>query len=275
MTSPTENAVRTGLISPAGLAELLAAPSGPISLLDASYGQGFAGHPPRAVFEALRIGDAQFFDIDEVADPASPLAHTLPPAGLFGRCVGELGVGNDHLVVVYDQTGIALAAARAWWMFRVFGHTNVCVLDGGLPAWRNAGLEITEGPAKPPLPQSFSAISQNDYMASHDRILAATTDEGSVIVDVRPSLHSGQIPGSHHLPAGLLLDPATRGLASPDMIKEALGPLTAAPSARIISTCGSGVMACVLALALHRAGHRDYSVYDGSWAEWSQKELLL
>ncbi len=273
MNALSKNATTTGLISPDELAQLLAAPDGPITLLDASYGYGFGGPPPRAVFEALRIGDAQYFDIDEIADPASPLAHTLPSADLFALAAGNLGISNNHLVVIYDQTGIAMAAARAWWMFRVFGHTNVCVLDGGLPAWQAAGFEVNEDSVKTPVPQAFSALPQNEYMTSHEAILAASKGGETLIIDTRPSLRSGQIPRSQHLPAGLLLDRTTQGLAAPAQLEAALAPFNLMPSSRIITTCGSGVMACVLALALHRTGHPDYSVYDGSWAEWSQKEF--
>ncbi len=273
MDTPIENAVETGLISAPALAGLLKSSGTPIALLDASYGAGFGGHPPRSVFEALRIGNAQYFDIDEIADPDAPFAHTLPDANLFAQAVGALGISNDHLVVIYDQTGIAMAAARAWWMFRVFGHTRVCVLDGGLPAWRNAGFEINEDSVITPVPQVFSASLTNHHVSSHARVLAATQEEDTLIIDTRPSVGSGRIPRSHHLPAGLLLDAATLGLAQPDQLQSALAPYALTPSSRIITSCGSGVMACVLALALHRLGHQDYSVYDGSWTEWSSKEF--
>jgi thiosulfate/3-mercaptopyruvate sulfurtransferase len=274
MSPVIENAVKTGLITPADLAGILGEPGTmPVTLLDASYGSGYGGHAPKAVFEAFRIGDAQYFDIDQVADPEAPFAHTIPSASLFEQAVGKLGIGNDHLVVIYDQTGVAMAAARAWWMFRVFGHTKVCVLDGGLPAWHQAGFEVNQEPPKTPIPQAFSASSANNYISSYEQILGASQTTDAIIVDVRPSLAAGQIPSSHHLPAGLLIDPATRGLASYESLQDTLAPLNLQADTRIISSCNSGVMACVMALALHRTGHHNFSVYDGSWVEWAQKEF--
>ena len=273
MNAIVEKLPQTGLITPVELAQLLAQARTPLVLLDASYGSGYGGHPPKAVFEALRIGDAQYFDIDEIADPTAPFAHTIPSAKLFAKAVGDLGISNDHFVVIYDQTGIAMAAARAWWMFRVFGHTKVCVLDGGLPAWQKAGFEVNEDPPKTPAPQTFLVPQENKYIATHERILAASQTQDTVIIDVRPSLAAGQIPSSRHLPAGLLIDPATRGLASYESLQATLAPLELKPHTRIISSCNSGVMACVMALALHRTGHENFSVYDGSWVEWAQKEL--
>ncbi len=274
MDPALEKAAKTGLITPTELAGLISSSSQPIALLDASYGSGYGGHAPRQVFAALRIGNAQYFDIDEIADPETPLAHTIPSAERFAEAVGNLGISNDYFVVIYDQTGVAMAAARAWWMFRVFGHRNVCVLDGGLPAWHRAGFEVNQEAPETPAPQAFSAAPASKYLSTYEQVLGATQEEDqTIIVDVRPSLHTGQIPSSVHLPAGALIDPATRGMAPHEQLQSVLAPLTTGNERRIISTCNSGVMACVLALALHRTGHENFSVYDGSWSEWSQKEI--
>jgi thiosulfate/3-mercaptopyruvate sulfurtransferase len=273
MDTIAENAVKTGLITPTELSRLLTDSGQPVALLDASYGSGYGGHPSETVFNAFRIGDAQYFDIDQIADPDAPLAHTIPSADLFAEAVGRLGIDNNTFVVIYDQTGIAMAAARAWWMFRVFGHTKVCVLDGGLPAWHKAGLEVNQNPPEPPVAQAFTASHANQYISMHSHILAAQQEEHTVIIDVRPSLTAGQIPTSRHLPAGTLIDPVTRGLAPYEGLQASLLPLGLDEKTRIVSSCNSGVMACVLALALHRIGHDNFSVYDGSWSEWVQKEF--
>lgn len=255
------------LIDPVGLVPLLDRPD--VKILDATY--GVPGFPASvtAALEAGRIGAAQFFNIDAVADLSSPYKHTLPSADDFARAVGALGVGNDDRVVIYDRTGIAFAAARAWWMFRVFGHDRVQILNGGLPAWAGAGLPLTTGPVEAPVPVNFHASFQPGLYAGFEQMQTGRDH----VLDARaaPRFDAAHIPGSFNLPYEDLLD--ADGALRP---AEAVAPLLAPHLGgdRLVTSCGSGVTACVLALALYRAGRADVAVYDGSWTEWADKNRL-
>jgi thiosulfate/3-mercaptopyruvate sulfurtransferase len=251
-------------------------------VLDATYGMG--GTPPRNAWKAMRIGNAQFFDIDVVADPLSLLPHMLPSPDDFAAAVAAMGVSNDDRVVIYDQTGIAMAAARAWWMFRVFGHDNVAVLNGGLPAWRAANLPLSTIPPHPPeAPGTFKATFRPELVRNKSDVIAALSQPDIQIVDARsperfmgtsaeprPGLRSGRIPTSSNVPYMSLIDPVTNRMKDADNLATATESLAAKP--QIISSCGSGVTACVLALALHTLGRADVAVYDGSWVEWGSAD---
>jgi len=259
----------TALITPQDLHVRLSAPN-TIRLIDASY-------PPR--YDMPVIGNAQAFDIDAVANHDSPLPHTLPSAEDFAAAVGEMGIGNDDEVIVYDQSGMAMAAARVWWMFRVFGHSNVKVLNGGLPLWHKLGLPLHH-PAPPPAPVSYTALLNKDLFVQRDEVLASLDNPSVVIADarpaerfagsaadIRPGMPSGHIPGSTSLPYGSLLDPTTGMIRETDARIDAI--LRSSPE-RIVASCGSGVTAGVIALAFFEAGREDVAIYGGSWAEWGQ-----
>lgn len=258
------------------LAELMLINSD-IKLLDASY--GIAG-PITALMEAGRIAGAQYFDIDAVADTQAPYPHTLPSTTTFAEAVGKLGIGNNDTVVVYDQNGISFAAARVWWMFRTFGHENVRVLNGGLPAWKAAGLPLQTGPIETPTPQTFKAHFKPELYKSFEQM----EDGGDTVLDARAALrfeamvHSmdgdslpAHIEGSFNTPFQDLLD-YTGALKKPDDLRALLEPYLKAE--RLACTCGSGVTACVVALALHSIGRTDAAVYDGSWTEWADRQGL-
>lgn len=270
------------LISATDLNRLLQDHPDHVAVLDASYSVGANGLSPETVFQQLRIGNAQAFDIDAIADQTNPLPHMLPQPSEFATAVGQLGINNDHLVVVYDQTGIAMAASRAWWMFRVFGHDNVCVLDGGLPAWHAAGLPFETAAPTPPLPKTFTASYRPHLVRTYDQMLDHVYKADALILDSRPPEHfaglgggstSGHMPGARSLPAGSLIDRQTRGLITSEIAQNTLQKLPIADDSPLITTCGSGVTACVTALALFQNGYENISVYDGSWTEWSQQEL--
>lgn len=265
--------VSEAIISPNTLAQLLEQHPDNVRILDASYGMGAGGLSPEIVFQQMRISNAQYFDIDAIADHTNPLPHMLPQPSEFATAVGQLGIDNDDLVVVYDQTGIAMAASRVWWMFRVFGHTNVCVLDGGMPAWHAAGLPFETDDAPTPLPKVYMASFKPELVKSYEQMRSHVAAGDATIIDNRPHLHAGQIPNTLHLPAGILIDPRTRGLQSVEATAAQFETLNLAPDSSVITTCGSGVMACVAALALYQQGYANVAVYDGSWAEWSQKAL--
>lgn len=266
-----------GLIEADALDELLRS-GAKVKLVDASYNPGIAEEN----FLRRRIDGAVFFDIDLIADPRSPMAHMLPSPEDFAQAVSALGIGNDDLVVVYDQSGIAMAASRAWWMFRVFGHDNVCVLNGGLPYWMATGHEVSDSPCEKPAPAVFKANYRPELVKGLTEMQQALQSRDATILDARsaerfsgrvpeprPGLRSGHIPGSLNLPFMSLLDNNGR-LPGPDSLREKFRALPAA--GQTIATCGSGVTACVLALAFYTIGKQDVSVYDGSWTEWGQED---
>lgn len=260
----------SALITPAQLSEITVQ----VKILDCTYGTMDA----RGGYARAHIGDAQFFDIDEVADPLSKYAHTLPKPEDFAAAVGAMGIGSDDMVVVYDQTGIAFAAARVWWMFRVMGHENVKVLNGGLPAWLSAGLPVRDGEAPVPAPKVF-VPHYNGTLVRHFEDMEET---GDTVLDARGTerfnarirgadgdVIAAHIPGSKSLPFAMLLD-QHGAMKDADACAAALYPQIE-PGAKLTATCGSGVTACVLALGFYEAGIKDVAVYGGSWTEWSDR----
>ena len=268
----TEKFMNSGLIQPSELHQLMHAVA-PVRLVDASYVLG--GPVPIEPFNHKRIGDAVFFDIDGISDKSSPLPHMLPSPADFEKAVGPLGISNDDFIVIYGQTQKHFGPARAWWTFRVFGHDNVCVLDGGLPAWECEVYAVnTDAPVKLP-PATFKAKYRPELVADLKQMQAG----GAQIFDARPpdrfdgrtpeprpNLHSGHIPGSVNTPGSVFTDPSTNKLKSKTELEQILAGYQ--PGKPAYATCGSGVTACVIALALHTLGHKDIAVYDGSWAEW-------
>jgi len=238
------------------------------SLVDAEYRGG-------------HIGGARFLDIDRVADPDSPLPHMLPDAGRFAEAVGALGVGNDSRVVIYDTHGL-FGAARGWWMFRVFGHERVAVLDGGLPAWRSRGFPLEAGMPAPPAPARFTARFRAGRVRTLAQVRANLDSAAERLVDARPAgrfagrepeprsgLRAGHVPGAENVPFDALIDPGTRRLRPPGALRQLLASDDARP---VICSCGTGVTACALAFGLYQLGRDDVSVYDGSWTEWAARD---
>lgn len=250
-----------------------------LRLVDASY-------PSIPEFHAqARIGNAVMFDIDAVCDPDSPLPHMLPSPEIFGQAAGNMGIGNDDEVVIYDQGGMAMAAARVWWMFRCFGHKNVRVLNGGMPLWHALGYPINKTAPIPSAAKTYIARFNPSLVASRQSVLDSLHRDDTVILDARaedrftgsandkrPGLKTGHIPGSYNLPFSGLIDSGS-GILMPDDPR--IAALIKAKPARIITSCGSGVTACVLALALYETGYENAAVYDGSWSEWGQLALDL
>ena len=264
------------LVSTAWLADHLTAPD--MRIFDASWFLPTVDRDPRAEYEAQHIPGARFFDIDEIADLRSDLPHMLPPVEKFLSRVRAMGVGDGHQIVVYDSVGI-FSAPRVWWTFRAWGKTDIAVLDGGLPKWLAEGRPVTDAP--PTIRDRHMIVEkQEDLVKDVTEVAAAAKLRDWEIVDARaadrfrgeapeprPGLRMGHIPNSKNLPWASLLnedgtmkDPATlKGLF------EAAGVDLSKP---VISTCGSGVNAAILDLALTRIGHKRHAVYDGSWAEW-------
>jgi thiosulfate/3-mercaptopyruvate sulfurtransferase len=230
----------------------------------------------RTCYDKGHIPGAVYFDIDAIADQNTELSHMLPDMDDFARAIGKLGVGNGDTVIVYDSNNF-FASARAWWMLRAMGLREVAVLDGGLKAWRAAGGAVETQPTKPE-PREFTAMFLKRFTRSMDEMRAHVEASDATILDARDQgrfngtapepragLPSGHMPGSFCVPASSLLTPEGR-MKSADALAGLLGEYASGP---VITTCGSGVSAAVIALALARIGHCDAAVYDGSWSEWA------
>lgn len=257
-------------------------------LLDASYAlPDTGGLNPKMKFERERIGNARFFDVESIADRSSHLPHMLPSEAVFQKEVRNLGIDPETPVIIYGQGSTAMGPARAWWMFKIFGHQAVHVLDGGLPAWKAAGLEVSTTPPAPTPPARgrFVARLKPALLAIRQDVAEASESGSARIIDARPKarflgqspeprpgLKSGHIPASLNLPAQELFDPATGKLFPAKILKERFQTLGIGESTPVIATCGSGITACTIALALDYIGYTPASVYDGSWAEWGKIE---
>lgn len=279
------------LVSTAALAALLEAPDAAAGLvvLDATTILPGERFDPDAAFHAAHIPGARRFDIDLFSDPDSALPHMVPSQGRFARLIAALGVSNRSDIVFYDQTGLA-GAARGWWLAGLFGHDRVRVLDGGLPAWRAEGRALESGPPAPVPPGLFvpqlrasRLAGLGDMVALSQQAVAGGTDaprlldargvgrfEGSV-PEPREGLAGGHIPGAANVPFGDLMD-GTR-LRPLDQLRIRFERAGVAEGCRIVTSCGSGLTASVLSLALVACGHRDSALYDGSWTEWAQADV--
>ncbi len=249
-----------------------------LRILDGSWYLPAQNRDARAEYEAGHIPGARFFDIDEISDHRSDLPHMAPPVEKFMSRLRAMGVGDGHQVVVYDGAGL-FSAARVWWLFRLMGQENVAVLDGGLPKWQAEEREIEDLP--PVIRDRHMTVRvQNQMVRDVTQVSAAAKLADHQIIDARSAarfagteaepregLRSGHIPGSHNVPFGDLLN-GDGTMKSPDACRavfEAAGVDLSKPA---ITSCGSGVTAAILSLALERMGKKDHSLYDGSWAEW-------
>ncbi|KAI8804872.1 3-mercaptopyruvate sulfurtransferase [Cladochytrium replicatum] len=238
-------------------------------------------------FLEKRIPGARYFDIDKIADTTSQLPHMLPTAGEFERHMSRIGVSEVEHVVVYDSKGI-FSAPRAWWTFKVFGHDKVSVLDGGLKKWVSESKSVESGPVPSFEPTAYKANFNPDMVIDYQNLLVDATDflyaEKSVILDARPrprflgeapepriEVPSGHIPSAINIPFAEVLNPETGTLLPPDELRKLFDEKRVDMRRPIVAMCGSGVTACIVALALERSGRKVESikVYDGSWTEWA------
>ncbi|GAB5434988.1 3-mercaptopyruvate sulfurtransferase [Falsiruegeria mediterranea] len=264
------------LVSTSWLADHLKDPD--LRVLDASWYLPTENRDPHAEYQAAHIPGARFFDIDDISDRRSDLPHMVPPVEKFMSRMRAMGVGDGHQVVVYDGAGL-MSAARVWWLFKLMGQDNVAVLDGGLPKWQAEGNEIED---LPPVVRDrhMTVRVQNHLVRDVTQVSSAAKLDDHEIIDARSAprfrgeaaepregLRSGHIPGSKNVPFNTLLN-KNGTMKSPDQCREIFEAAGVDLSKPAITTCGSGVTAAILALALHRLGKSDYSLYDGSWAEW-------
>ncbi|MGB0908446.1 MAG: rhodanese-like domain-containing protein [Maricaulaceae bacterium] len=268
------------LVSVGWLAENISRPD--VKVLDGTWVMPSSGEA--CDFSSDYIQGAQHFDIDEIADKASPFSHMLPGADIFERAVSNMGISNDDIVVVYDRHGLR-TAPRVWWMFKMFGHVNVFVLCGGLPEWFSAGHDLhppakditkTDYRAKAPILGVISKDEIIERLPAAPQILDARSAGrfNGTAPEPRAGLRSGHIPNSRSLPYTDLIR-HTKNMIHLEDVAARVEQTGIDLSAPIITSCGSGVTACVLALALYRLGARDISVYDGSWTEWGGSDAPI
>lgn len=279
-----EFSMPTPLVSTLWLEENLHYPL--LKVIDASWHMPSAKRDARLEFTKGHIPSAIFFNLDAHADKQTDLPHMLPAGRLFAQAIGALGIGSEDNIVVYDSLGL-FSAARLWWMLRVFGHDKVSVLDGGLPKWKAEERPTTYGPQKQPILSSFKPRYRSALLRTKDEILENLKGKAAIMLDARSperfsgqeaeprtGLRSGHIPGSKNLPYTACLNPdgTLKNRAELEAIFTDMGVIADKP---VISSCGSGVTACILDLALEVIGHTKHSVYDGSWAEWGKESLAL
>lgn len=271
---------RKGLVTTEWLAGHIDAPD--VRVVDGSWYLPADQRDPRADYAERHIPGAVFFDIDAISDETSALPHMLPSPEKFSSRVRKLGLGDGVRIVVYDG-GNMMAAARVWWMFRVFGHEDVAVLDGGLPKWMAEGRPVDDEPVIP-RERHFTA-RRNSFLVRDLEQMRANVESGrEQVVDargagrfqatepeIRPGLRGGHIPGSVNLPYSSLLRPDAT-VKSDDDIRAAFAAIGVDPAKAVATTCGSGISASFLALALNLIGARKVAVYDGSWTEWGGRD---
>ncbi len=262
------------------LAEHLDAPD--LVVLDGSTHLPTAKRDARAEYVEEHIPGAMFFDINEIADQSNPLPHMLPSTVQFASQMKKMGIGDGMRVVAYDSVGL-YSAARVWWMFRTMGHEDVAVLNGGLPKWKAEGRPVTAQPTAARSERHFTPRLNAGLVRDIDDIKSIVRNGGEQIIDARAAarfkaeapeprkgLRSGHMPGAVNVPfTNLLNDDGT--LKPTDDLRAIFASAGVQQQQPAVTSCGSGVTACVLSLALAVMGNPDVPVYDGSWSEWGDE----
>ena len=251
-----------------------------VKVIDSSWYMPQENRDAHAEYRAGHIPGARFFDIDKIAAHDSDLPHMVPTPQDFARDVGQMGIAQDDFLVIYDTSGVNRTAARAWWMFRLFGHEHVAILDGGYKAWQAESRPIETG--EPVFqPTDYRAGFVFEMIAYLKDIQRAVLHKAPQILDARAAerfegrvpepragLRAGHMPGARNLPFTALTDPQTGKMYDLETIRHLFAAAGIDVEKPAILSCGSGVTACLLAFAPERLGHTAWSVYDGSWSEW-------
>ena len=275
---PDEKLASRWLVSTDWLSQHLTDPD--VIVLDASYYLANAKRDAEAEFLAGHIPAAQRFDIDAVSDRSNPLPHMLPSPEQFATQVGALGAGDGMTIVLYDGLGL-YGAARVWWTFRTFGAEKVFVLDGGMPKWKSENRPLETGPGKSRAAKTFTPTFNRALVASIDDVQRVLLDKTAQVVDARAAnrfrgevpepragLRGGHMPGALNLPYNDLLDAKTGTMLPDAALKARIATSGIDPTRKVTASCGSGVTACVVGLALYLTGGPEAAIYDGSWTEW-------
>jgi thiosulfate/3-mercaptopyruvate sulfurtransferase len=265
-------------VSTGWLAERLSDPK--IAVVDGSWYLPAMKRDGFKEYQAAHIPGAVYFDIDEISDHGTTLPHMLPPPEAFALHMRRLGIGDGMKIVVYDGGGL-FSAPRVWWTFRVFGAKDVFLLEGGLPRWQSEGRPVESGMTIRE-PRNFTPRFDKNLVADLDRVEQTLNSGTAQVVDVRPSerfrgeapeprpgVRPGHMPGSFNVPASGIVEDGT--LASPEKIRAALAAGGVDPDKPVIASCGSGVAAAILWLALESIGKPPQALYDGSWSDWGSR----
>jgi thiosulfate/3-mercaptopyruvate sulfurtransferase len=248
-------------------------------LFDATYFLPNENRNAALEYREAHIPGARLFDIDLFADPDTDLPHMVPSPGRFAKLLGAMGVGNQSRVVFYDQQGL-FSAARGWWLMGLFGHDQAAVLDGGLPKWRREGRPVESGEPPPPQPAAFLPNFRAGRLRGIGDVLADLASGEELILDaraagrfsgaepeLRPGLRGGHMPGARNIPYADLLTPE-HTMIPREALRARFARAGADGSKPAVTSCGSGVTACILTLGMAVAGLPQGAVYDGSWTEW-------
>lgn len=251
-----------------------------LKILDATFYLPDSGLIAEEEYKKKHIPNAIFFDINKIADPNNSLPHMIPSKDLFSKMMQNIGLNKDDEIIIYDNSPF-LSSARAWFLFRYFGHDKIFIMQGGVKNWENNGGNITNGNVVLEKGNYIASAERKELVVNLDQMILASQNKENVILDARsrkrflgealeprPNLPSGHIPNSQSLPSSDLIN-KDGYLKSKDEINQIFSNIKVNTNDKIIATCGSGVSACVISIALFCLGKRDIPIYDGSWTEWA------